>query len=99
MAGEQLGIREAGDAGAMRLNKSQQCATTAKRIKHILECITHSIASWLGEVILSLYLTLIRPHLGKLCKFSASQQKKDVKDLESMQSSAAELIKGLEWRG
>jgi len=39
VVGEQLSIRGAGDAGAKKLNMSQQCVPTAKRVKHILECI------------------------------------------------------------
>jgi len=40
---------------------SQQCALAAEKVSHILGCIRRSIASWLREVILSVYSALVRP--------------------------------------
>ena len=46
-----------------RLITNRQCALAAKRANCILGCIKHSRASQSKELILLLYLTLVRPHL------------------------------------
>ncbi|KAK4822566.1 hypothetical protein QYF61_016135 [Mycteria americana] len=79
-----------------RLNMSQQCALAAKRAKHILGCIKHSITSQSKEVIILLYLVSAQPHLEYCVQFWAPQFKKGVKVLECIQRRATKLVKGLE---
>jgi len=46
-----------------KLDMSHQCALTAQKANHTLDCIKRSVDSRSREVILPLYSTLMRPHL------------------------------------
>ena len=74
---------------------TRQCAEAVKKANRMLGYIARSIEYKSKEVILTLYNTLVRPHLEYCVQFWGPHYKKDIEALEKVQRRATRMVPGI----
>ena len=90
------------DPGVMvdeNLSGSRQCAVAVKKANRMLRYIARSIEYKSKEVILTLYNTLVRPHLEYCVQIWGPHYKKDIEALEKVQRRATRMVSGIKDKG
>ena len=77
------------------LKSSKQCIEACSRANKILGYINRSVEYKSKEIILTLYTSLVRPHLEYAVQFWSPHLKKDADMLERVQRRATKMIPGL----
>ncbi len=72
-----------------------QCIQAKNRANRVLGFITRSVSNRSADVILKLYLALVRPHLDYAVQFWSPYYRTDINRLESVQRRMTKMIQGL----
>ena len=74
------------------LRPRKQCISARNRANRVLGFIARSVTNKTAEVILRLYLTLVRPHLDYAVQFWSPYYRMDINRLESIQRRMTKMI-------
>ncbi len=80
---------------ASNLKFSQQCKDAASKADKMLDFIKRNFSFKNRDIILPLYISLVRPHLEYAVQFWSLHHTKDVAKLEAVQRRAMKMIKSL----
>ena len=87
--------RDLGVQVSRDLRPREQCIIARNRANKILGFIGRSVTNRSSEVILKLYLALVRPHLDYAVQFWSPYYRKDIESLEAVQRRMTKMIQGL----
>ena len=93
--GKTLSARDLGVQVSCDLRPRQQCILARNRANKILGFISRCVTNRTPEVILRLYLALVRPHLDYAAQFWSPYYRKDIESLEAVQRRMTKMIQGL----
>ena len=77
------------------LRPREQCNIARNKANKILGFIGRCVTNRSSEVILRLYLALVRPHLDYAAQFWSPYYRKDIESLEAVQRRMTKMIQGL----
>ena len=85
-----LGVQVSSD-----LRPRKQCIIARNKANRTLGFIRRSVTNRSPEVILKLYLSLVRPHLDYAAQFWSPYYRKDVESLEAVQRRMTKMVEGM----
>ena len=88
-------IKDLGVSIASSLKFSQQCKDAAGKANRMLGFINRNFSFKNKDVILPLYISLVRPHLEYAVQFWSPHHAKDIAKLEAVQRRATKMITSL----
>ncbi len=88
-------VKDLGVKIAFNLKFSQQCKDAAGEAYRMLDFINRNFSFKTKDVILSLCISLVKPHLEYTVQFWAPHHAKDIAKLEAVQRRAAKMITSL----
>ena len=77
------------------LRPRKQCVNVRNKANRVLGFISRSVSNKSAEVLLQLYLALVRPHLDYAVQFWCPYYRMDINSLESVQRRMTKMIPGL----
>lgn len=87
--------RDLGVQVSSNLRPREQCVMARNKANKILGFIGRCVTNRSSEVILKLYLALVRPHLDYAAQFWSPYYRKDIDSLEAVQRRMTKMIQGL----
>ncbi len=88
-------VKDLGVSVAYSLKISQQCKDNAGKANRMLGFINRNISFETKDVILPLYISLVRPHLEYVVQFWAPHHAKDIAKLKAVQRRATKMTMSL----
>ena len=88
-------VRDLGVQVSSNLPPREQCIIARNKANRILGFISRCVTNRSSEVILKLYLALVRPHLDYAVQFWSPYYRKDIDSLEAVQRRMTKMIQGL----
>ncbi len=92
-------VNDFGVTFASSLKFSQQCKDAAGKTNRMVGFINRNISFKNEDVILPLYISLVRPHLEYAVRFWAPNHAKDIAKLEAVKRRAAKMTTSLRGDG
>ena len=93
--GRSYSARDLGVQVSSDLRPREQCVIARNKANKILGFISRSVTNRSSEVILRLYLALVRPHLDYAAQFWSPYYRKDIDFLEVVQRRMTKMIQGM----
>ncbi len=87
--------RDLGVLVSSDIRPRNQCIPAKNRANRVLGFITRSVSNRSADIILKLYLTLVRPHLSYAVQFWSMYFRMDIDRLKSVQRRMTKMIQGL----